>query len=180
MKKNIRNRIIEKLNDTEESMEINQTLEQTYDQYVIEYSILQKCNYIQHTVQFKKHVVLDKSTRMTLRRQPTQSSIRQYESYKAMIASHHYFISTENKVQAEHDFCRTLFELNNDYMKQFLGTIKAKCDEDARRTARLKGPRQKDHQNMIELKKMHRHLSINDNSMYVNQWCPIAEIAMTM
>ena len=27
---------------------------------------------------------------------------------------------------------------------------------------------------------MHRHLSINDNSNFVNQWCPIARIAMTM
>ena len=33
---------------------------------------------------------------------------------------------------------------------------------------------------MIELRKMHCHLSINDNSMYVNQLCPIAKIAMTM
>ena len=32
---------IEKLNDTEESMTINQNLEQIYDQYVTEYSIIQ-------------------------------------------------------------------------------------------------------------------------------------------
>ena len=65
-------------------------------------------------------------------------------------------------------------------MKQILGTIKAKCDEDARRRARMKGLRQTQHQGMIELRKMYRHLSINDNFMYVNQWCPIAKIAMTM
>ena len=34
-------------------------------------------------------------------------------------------------------------------MKQFLGTIKAKCDEDARRRARMKGPNKKEHQEMI-------------------------------
>ena len=56
--------IIEKLNDTEESMTINQNLEQTYNQYITEYSILQKCKYKLHAVQFKKNVVLDKSTRM--------------------------------------------------------------------------------------------------------------------
>ena len=38
----------------------------------------------------------------------------------------------------------------------------------------------KEHQDMIELTKMHRHLSINDSSMYVNQWCLIAKIGMTM
>ena len=40
--------------------------------------------------------------------------------------------------------------------------------------------RKKEHEDMKELRKMHRHLSINDNSMYVDQWCPIAKIAMTM
>ena len=44
-------------------------------------------------------------------------------------------------------------------MKQFLGTIKAKCDEDAHRRARLTQPRKKEHKGMIELRKMHRHLS---------------------
>ena len=29
-------------------------------------------------------------------------------------------------------------------------------------------------------KNIHHHVSINDNSMYVNQWCTIAQIAMTM
>ena len=168
-------KITEKLNDPQESMTINQNLEHTYDQYVTEYSILQKCKYMLHTVQFHSGVRLDKSTRMALKKQP-----RQYENYEAMIASHHYFISTENKVRAAHNFRRTFFELNHDYMKQFLGTIKAKCDEDAQRRARLKGPRKKEHEDMIELRTMHRHLSINDNSMYVNQWCPIAKIAMTM
>ena len=119
-----------------------------------------------HTVQFKKIVVLDKSTRIALRHQPTD---RTYDSHEYMIVSHHHFISTENKVLAEHNFRRTFFELNHDYMKPFLGTIKAKCDEDARRRARLVGPRQKEHQDMIALRKMHRNLSINDNSMYVNQ-----------
>ena len=33
---------------------------------------------------------------------------------------------------------------------------------------------------MIELRKMHRHLLQNDNSMFVNQWCPIDKIDMTM
>ena len=42
-------------------------------------------------------------------------------------------------------------------MKQFLGTIKAKCDEDACRRPRMIGPRQKEHQDMIELRTMHRH-----------------------
>ena len=27
---------------------------------------------------------------------------------------------------------------------------------------------------------MHRHLSMNDNSKYANQWCPIAKVAMTI
>ena len=48
---------------------------------------------------------------------------------------------------------KTLFELNWNYKKQFLGTIKAKCDEDARRRAIMKGTRQKEHQDMIELRK---------------------------
>ena len=60
-----------------------------------------------------------------------------------MIVSHHYFLSTENKAQVAHDFRRTFFELNHHYMKQFLGAIKAKCDEDARRRARMKGPSKK-------------------------------------
>ena len=64
-------------------------------------------------------------------------------------------------------------------MKQFLGEIKAKFEEDAYIRARRKGPK-KEHQDMTELRKMHRHLSINDNSNFVNQWCPIARIAMTM
>ena len=38
-----------------------------------------------------------KSTRMALKQQP-YSSRRQYKSYEDMIESHHYFISTENKV----------------------------------------------------------------------------------
>ena len=79
---------------------------------------------------------------MALRHQPTR---RQYDSYEDIIASHHYFISIENKVQAEHNFRRTFFELNHDYMKQFLGAIKAKCDENSQRRARMKGPRQKEH-----------------------------------
>ena len=97
-----------------------------------------------------------------------------------MISSHHYFISTKNKVQAKHNFRRIFSQSNHDYMKQFLGTIKAKYDEDSCRRVRLAGPRQKEHQDMIELRKIHLHLSINDNSLYVNQWCPIAKIAMTM
>ena len=52
-------KIIEKLNNTEESMTIHQNLEQTYDQYVTEYSILQKCKYMLHTVQFCRGVRLD-------------------------------------------------------------------------------------------------------------------------
>ena len=84
-------KIIEKYNDKEESMtkknqwqrriNDNQKLEQTYDQYVTEYSILQKCKFMLHTVQFKKDVVLDKSTRMVLKHQPTN---RTYDSYKDM------------------------------------------------------------------------------------------------
>ena len=65
-------------------------------------------------------------------------------------------------------------------MKLFLGTIKAMCDEDARKRVKLKWPRHKEHQDMIELRNMHRHLSTNDNSMYVYQWCQIAKIAMTI
>ena len=76
-------------------MTIHQNLEQTYDQYIIEYSILQKCKYMLHIVQFQSGVILDKSTRMALKYQPTR---RKYDSYKDMVASHHYFISTENKV----------------------------------------------------------------------------------
>ena len=63
--------IEEKFNDTGESMKINQNLEQTYDQYVTQHSILQKYTYMLHTVQFKKNEVLDKSTRMVLKHQPT-------------------------------------------------------------------------------------------------------------
>ena len=48
-----------------------------------------------HAVQFKKNKILDKSTRMALRHQPAN---RTYDNYKDMIASHHYFISAENKV----------------------------------------------------------------------------------
>ena len=44
----------------------------------------------------------------------------------------------------------------------------------------MKGSNKKEHQDMTELKKLHRHLSINENSMYVDQWCPIAKIVMTM
>ena len=99
-----------------------------------------------HTVQFEAGVRLDKSTRMALKHQP-----RQHENYEDMIAFHHYFISTENEVRAALNFCRAFFELNYNYMKQFLGTIKAKCDEDAQRRARLKRPRKKEHQEMIEL-----------------------------
>ena len=138
-------------------MTIYQNLEQTYGQYVTEYSILQKCKNMLHTVQFKKDVVLNKSTRLSLKHQPTS---RTYDSYKDMIVSHHHFISIENKVLGEHNFRRTFFELNHDYVKQFLGTIKAKCDEDARRRARLKGPRQNEHQDMVKLRKIHRHLSL--------------------
>ena len=57
-------------------------------------------------------------------------------------------------------------------MKQFLGTIKAKCDEDESRRERIKWPNKKEHQDMIELRKTRRHLSINNNSMYVNQLTP--------
>ena len=89
------NKIIEKLNDPQESMIINQNLEQMYNQYVTEYSILQKCKYMLHIVQFKSEVTPDKSTRMVLKHQSTS---RVYDSYKDMITSHHYFISTENKV----------------------------------------------------------------------------------
>ena len=89
---------------------------------------------------------------MALKHQPTST---QYDSYDDMIASHHYYVSIENKVQADHNFCRTFFELNHDYMKQFLGTLQAKCDEGARRRTKLKGPRQKEHQHMIELRIMH-------------------------
>ena len=124
-----------------------------------------------------KKVVIDKSTRMALKHQPTSST---YDSYKDIITSHHYFISTENKVWTEFNFCRTFFELNYDYKKQFLGTSKAKCDEDLRKRARMKGPSKKEHQDMIKLKKMYRYLSINNNFMYVDQWNPIAKIAMTM
>ena len=99
-------KIIKKSNDTDELMIINQNLEQMYNQYVTEYSILQKYKHMLHTVQFKKNVVLDKSTRMALKHRPTS---RQYDIYKDMIASHHNFISTENKVQDEHNFCRTFF-----------------------------------------------------------------------
>ena len=91
-------KILEKLNDTEESMTISKNLEQTYDQYVTEYGILQKCKYILHTVQFKKDLVFDKSTRMALKHPPTKHTSRQYARYKDMIASHHHLISTENKV----------------------------------------------------------------------------------
>ena len=65
-------------------------------------------------------------------------------------------------------------------MKQLLGTIKAKYDEYTRRRARMKGPINEEHQDMIEHRTMHRYLSINDNSMYVNQWCPISKTVMTM
>ena len=57
------------------------------------------------------------------------------------------------------------FELNLDYMKQFLSTIKAKCDVDESRRARTNWPNKKEHQNMMELRKIHRCLSINDNSI---------------
>ena len=97
-----------------------------------------------------------------------------------MIESHHYFISTENKVRVEHDFRRTFFELNHDDVKQFLGIIKAKCDEDESRRATMKGPSKKEHQDMTELRKIYFLLSINDNPMHLNQWCPIAKIAITM
>ena len=43
-------KITEKLNDTQESMIINQNLEHKYDQYVTEYSILQICKYICYTL----------------------------------------------------------------------------------------------------------------------------------
>ena len=43
-------KIIEKSNYTEESMTINQNLEQTYDQYITDYSMLQKYEYMLHTV----------------------------------------------------------------------------------------------------------------------------------
>ena len=49
-------KIIEKLNDVEESMIINQNLDLMYNQYVTEYGILQKCKYMLHTVQFLKSV----------------------------------------------------------------------------------------------------------------------------
>ena len=65
-------------------------------------------------------------------------------------------------------------------MKQFLVTVKVKCDEDERKRARMKGRNENEHHDMIEFRKMYRHLSINDNSMSMNQWCPIAKIAMTM
>ena len=61
--------------------------------------------------------MLDKSTRMALRHQPTSMT---NDTYEDMIASH-YFVSIGNKVRAQHNFCRTFFELNHDYMKQFLG-----------------------------------------------------------
>ena len=101
-------------------------------------------------------VRLDKSTRIALRHQPTSST---YDSCKDMIKSCYYFISTENKVQTEHNFCRTYFRLNYDYMKQFLGTIKAKYDEDAHRRARLAVPRKKEDKDLL----------INNNSMHINQ-----------
>ena len=65
-----------------------------------------------------------------------------------MIESHHFFISTENKVRATHNFRTIFFELSNNYMKQFLGEIKAKFEEYARIRARRKGPKQKEHQDM--------------------------------
>ena len=43
---------------------------------------------------------------MALRRQPTNGT---YDSYEDMIASHHYFIPTENKIQAEYNFVGRLF-----------------------------------------------------------------------
>ena len=130
-----------------------------------------------HIVQLKTNVVLDKSNRIALRHQHTDSA---YDSYEDRIASHPYFISTGNKAQEVHNFCRTFFELNHNYMKQFLGTIKAKCDEDISRSARMQGPRQNEHQDMIELRKVYRQLSMNDINTYLNQWCPSAKIAMTM
>ena len=53
--------IIEKLKDTEESITIHQNLEQMYYQYITEYSILQKCKYVLHTVKFKSGVKINKN-----------------------------------------------------------------------------------------------------------------------
>ena len=38
----------------------------------------------------------------------------------------------------------------------------------------------KEYEDIIERRKMHSHSSLNDNAIYVNQWCPIAKMAMTM
>ena len=46
-------KIIEKINDTKKSFTINQNSEQTYDQHVTEYIILQKYKYMLHNVLFK-------------------------------------------------------------------------------------------------------------------------------
>ena len=47
------------------------------------------------------------------------------------------------KTKSEQNIRRMFFELNYDYMKQFLCTIKAKSDEDVHRRARMKEPNKK-------------------------------------
>ena len=163
--------ILKSLDDGENIDNIKQKTEDTFNQFVEKYNILKQCKYMLHTVQFKQGVLLKKSTNMPLKFQGRKS---QYKKFDDMIASHHYYISTQDSPRTKENFHKTFFELDAEYMKRFLQAIKSKIENNrisTRQTNRETEP-------MIELKKMHHHLTNNYNSLFVNQWIPIAELAM--
>ena len=168
------NELTKILNDTDRSIEIQEDTEESYDQFVKEYKILKECKYMLHTIQFKQGLYLNKVTKMALRE---ENGIEHYED---MIASHHYYVSTNKNVRTNANFGKTFFELSENYMKQFLKEIKETWDNDVITRQKRKGPIKQERDEMKELRKMYNHLTQNSNPMFVNQWCKIADLAMPL
>ena len=70
-----------------------------------------------HTIQFKQGLYLNKVTKMALRE---ENGIEHYED---MIASHHYYVSTNKNIRTNANFCKICFKWSENYIKPFLKKI---------------------------------------------------------
>ena len=115
---------------------------------------------------------------MAFKNPKKQHKFKNYQKYEDMIESHHYYVSTSNKVGKPENFNKTFFEFENEYAKTFFKSVKSIIDDKNyinKKTSGMDDDEMKKHMN--ELKKMYNHLSNNDSHHYVNKWIEIAELA---
>ena len=174
------------LEDTEKARGISTETKLSFKEYANEYKKLRECQYMCHSIQYKEGIFLDPHTNMALPDQKDDyGNIIKEED---MIASHHYFVSIDASKRTDKNFRKTFFELNKEsFMNGYLTNIKKLIQKNEETLlTRLENNTISDRQakqrkrELNELKDFEKKLTITDDIEYIDEWTPIAKLAMPM